>query len=167
MSQEQKHGAVDVKAKGALAKAWIAARWADFRAESRFYQAKAAMVAAYVAIVVLTFVLAPPSAVPWEVKVGKIPFGIAFKSFIELKDVNAGHHEDLLMEVTGAYSDFDGAQKRGTWKKKLASIDEGQKLQLWPEDFKDLNGRSPANTLVVEEMRLLDADGDLLLRFPK
>ncbi len=167
MAQEQKHGGVDDKGKVALAKVWLAARWADFRAESRYYQAKAAMVSAYLLIVVLTFVLAPPSAVPWEVKIGKIPFGIAFKSFIEVKDVNAGHHEDLLMEVTGAYTDFDGAQKRGTWKKRLEAISEGEKLQLWPEDFKDMTGRSPANTLVIEEMRLLDKDGDVVLRHPK
>lgn len=151
--------------KAAAARAWAQEKWSEFRAQSRFFQAKAAMVAAYVLVVVATVVLAPPAQAPWEVKVGRIPFGIAFKSFIEIKNLNAGSLDDLTMEVDGHFTDFDGTKKSGTWKKRIAALDEGTKIQLWPEDFRDLAGRSPANTLDVREFRLLEPDGDLVLRY--
>jgi hypothetical protein len=151
--------------KAAAARDWAIQKWADFRAQSRFFQAKAAMVAAYVVVVVATVVLAPPSPVPWEVKIGRIPFGIAFKSFVEIKNVNAGSLDDLVLEVDGQFTDFDGAKKSGTWKKRIAELPEGTKIQVWPEDLRDLSGRSPANTLVVGELRLLEAEGDLVLRY--
>lgn len=161
MSLEKRHDDSRVKA----VREFVAEKWADFRARSRFVQAKAAMVAAYLLVVGLTLLLAPPDPEPWEVKLGRIPFGIAFKSFIEIKNVDAGSYDDLVMEVDGHFVDFDGAKKRGTWKKRIAELDKGQKIQLWPEDLRDMAGRAPANTLIVEEFRLLDDDNEVVLRY--
>ncbi|HEY4220281.1 MAG TPA: hypothetical protein VGO62_03045, partial [Myxococcota bacterium] len=62
------------------ARDWALDRWADFRAESPYFQAKVGLGAGYVVIVLLTIMLAPPRGAYWTCTQEHLQFGLSSKT---------------------------------------------------------------------------------------
>ena len=139
-------------------------RWQEFRAESPYFQAKVGMVALYVVVVLLTVLLAPPSAAPWKIEQKRIPFGLAFKTAIEITNVSNGDLEDAVVEVRGKGIEFDGREIPGTWRTKPLVIVEGLPTKIQTEQLLDDKGLSPPYSLVVDLVTVFDDDKDVLIR---
>lgn len=139
-------------------------RWRAFRAESPYFQAKVGMVALYVVVVLLTVILAPPSAAPWKIEQKRIPFGLAFKTAVEITNVSNGDLADAVVEVRGKGIEFDGREIPGTWRTKPLVILEGLPTKIQTEQLLDDKGLSPPYSLVVEVVTVYDDDKDVLIR---
>lgn len=146
------------------AKLFTRERWQAFRAESPYFQAKVGMVALYVVIVLLTILIAPPSAAPWKVEQKRIPFGLAFKTAVEITNVSNGEIEDAIIEVRGKGIEFDGRQTPGVWKTKPTLLVEGLPTKILTEQLFDSRGLSPPYSLVVDLVTIYDDDKDVLLQ---
>ncbi len=146
------------------AKLFTRERWQAFRAESPYFQAKVGMVALYVVVVLATILLAPPSAEPWKIEQKRIPFGLAFKTAIEITNVSNGDIEDGTVEVTGKGIEFDGREIPGTWRTKPMLILEGLPTKIQTEQLLDAKGLSPPYSLVVDSVTVFDDDKDVLIR---
>jgi hypothetical protein len=146
------------------AKLFTRERWNAFRAESPYFQAKVGMVALYVVVVLLTVLIAPPSAEPWKIEQKRIPFGLAFKTAVEITNVSNGDIEDAVVEVNGKGIEFDGKEIPGTWRTKPLLLVEGLPTKIQTEQLFDARGLSPPYSLVVDVVTVFDDDKDVLIR---
>lgn len=156
----------DVLATGSnKAKQTALERWQAFRAESPYFQAKVGLVALYIVVVVATLLLAPPSPEPWRVEVKRIPFGLAFKTALELTNVSNGDLEDVVVEVRGKGIEFDGRQIPGVWRTKPMTLieDEEQPAKILTEQLADDKGVPPPYSLVVDTVTVYDDDNEALV----
>jgi hypothetical protein len=137
--------------------------WETFRSKSFYFQARAALVAAWVVVSLATVVLVPPTVAPFVVERRDVSFGLANRTEILIVNQDGGDL-DAVVEVTGQETDFDGKKRPpGTWATKPFPLDEGaQKTITTPELFGSDN-KSPGYQLDVTEVRLLD-DGDVVWR---
>jgi hypothetical protein len=137
--------------------------WETFRSKSFYFQARAALVAAWVVVSLTTIVLVPPSVAPFVVERRDVSFGLANRT--ELLVVNEdGGDLDAVVEVTGQETDFDGRKlPPGTWATKPFSLDEGTHKTITTPELFDRAGKNPGYQLDVTEVRLLD-DGDVVWR---
>ena len=145
------------------ARAWGLERWLAFRAESPFFQAKVALVAAYVVIVVLTLLIAPPRGGKWTAQQDRLPFGLAFKTALIVTNLRNGDLDDVVVEVSGKGIEFDGKQVPGVWHTKPLSMPEQLKTQILPEQLYDDRGINPPYSLVIDSARVLDRKKKLLV----
>jgi hypothetical protein len=134
-------------------------RWQAFREESPYFQAKVAMVAAWLAISVATVILAPPSPIPFIVEQKAINFGLSTKTTLIILNQDGGDLDAAVVEVSGVTTDFDGKASRGVWASKPIALPEGLKTTLSTESFFDQKGLNPGYQLRVDNVRILD-DGD-------
>jgi hypothetical protein len=146
------------------AKLFTRERWQAFRAESPYFQAKVGMVALYVVVVLATVLLAPPSAEPWKIEQKRIPFGLAFKTAVEVTNVSNGDLEDVVIEVKGRGIEFDGREIPGTWRTKPLLLLEALPTKVQTEQLFDGKGLSPPYSLVVDTVTVFDDDNDVLIR---
>lgn len=151
---------VVLKRRAETARAWLEARWADFRAESLYFQARVGVLAAYAVVVVLTVLIAPPSKVPWRCVEDRITFGLSFKTIVEVTNVDNGELEDVLFEVKGTGVEYDGKRISGTWRTKPLTLEEGKKYTLLTEQLFDERGISPPFSLELQEVTVLEEDGE-------
>jgi hypothetical protein len=140
------------------ARTWALERWSAFRAESPYFQAKVGLVAAYVVIVLLTVLLAPPKPEPWVCREERIPFGLSFKTAIEITNVTNGDLDDVTVEVRGNGIEFDGKKVPGVWQTKALDLVEGEKAKVLTEQLFDRNGANPPYSLDVETVTIFDDD---------
>jgi hypothetical protein len=147
------------------AKLFTRERWQAFRAESPYFQAKVGLVALYVVVVLFTVLLAPPSAEPWKIEQKRIPFGLAFKTAVEIWNVSNGDIEEAVIEVRGKGIEFDGKEIPGVWRTKPLVLleDEERPTKIQTEQLFDAKGLSPPYSLVVELVTVFDED-DVLVR---
>lgn len=138
-------------------------RWGRFRAESPYFQAKVGLVALYLVVVAVTIALVPPDREPWSVKQERIPFGLAFKTAIEIANFDSGDLNDVVLEVRGMGIEFDGKQTPGTWRTKPMLLIEGLPTKILTEQLFDSKGLSPPYSLVVESVTVVDDDHDVLV----
>lgn len=139
-------------------------RWAAFRRESPFFQARVGLIAGYVVVVILTILVAPPSAEPWKIEQKRIPFGLAFKTAIEITNVNNGDIEEAIVEVRGKGIEFDGREIPGTWRTKPLALIEGLPTKVLTEQLVDAKGVPPPYSLVVDTVVVYDDDNDVLVQ---
>jgi hypothetical protein len=140
-------------------------KWQAFREESPYFQAKVAMVGAWVLISVATIALAPPDAEPFIVEQKAINFGLSSKTTLIILNQDGGDIDEAVVEVSGATIDFDGKETRGVWKTKPTVLPESLKTTLSTESFFDANGLNPGYQLRVDTVRILD-DGDVIFAGP-
>lgn len=145
------------------ARVWLLDRWSRFRAESPYFQGKVGLVAAYVVVVVLTLVLAPPEAAPWICREERLSFGLAFKTAIEITNVDNGDIEDAVVEVKGVGIEYDGRKVPGTWRTKPLTLVEGLKTKVLTEQLFDARGVSPPYSLDVELVTIRDEDNAVIV----
>lgn len=156
----------DIAKKGVEQGAELArTRWQAFREESPYFQAKVGLVAAWIAVSVLTLILAPPEPVPFIVEQKAISFGLATKTTLIVFNQDGGDLDEAVVEVSGVTVDFDGKQARGTWSTKPIALPEGLKTTLATESFFDRKGLSPGYQLDIDSVRILD-DDDVLFAGP-
>ena len=145
---------------------WLAGKWRSFRSESSVFQLRAGLVVAYVAICVATVALVPPKKIAWTAETKQIPWGVSFKTALEINNLHGGDH-NAVVEVRGKYTEFDNTVRTGTWRTKKIKMPEGKKVRVFPEDLRDAEKRSPANTLIVDELTVLDENEVILKTVPK
>lgn len=138
-------------------------RWGQFRAESPYFQAKVGLVGAYVVVVALTLALAPPDADPWVCREERLSFGLAFKTAVEITNVDNGDLEDVVVEVKGTGIEYDGRRVPGTWRTKPLTLVEGLKTKLLTEQLFDARGVSPPYSLEVDLVTVLDDDNEAVV----
>ena len=157
--------AVKPSLQNALAKSrdWAVDRWGAFRAESPYFQAKVGMVAAYLLVVALTVLLAPPSSAPWDAKQQRIDFGAAFKTVLEITNADNGELEDVVIEVNGTGLEFDGRKVPGQWSTRPMTLIEGLPTKILTEQLYDKNGLNPPYSLVIETVTVRDDDNEVLV----
>jgi hypothetical protein len=143
--------------------AWTHQRWRDFREESPYFQAKVALVVGYVAIVLLTLWLAPPTTVPWVIKPQRIDTGLGQRTAFLIRNDDAGTQRRVHLEVDGDAVGPDG-RRTGSWRSEPFDLPEGEDRQLQPEDVLDANKNPPGakEAIEVKEARIVDKDGDVL-----
>ena len=153
-----------VRAKLRQALLWVQAKWAGFRAESTYTQARVGLVAAWIAVSILTVLIAPPAVQPWRVTQVRLSFGLAFKTALEIENANAGDQHDVTVEVTGRAIEFDGKETPGVWHTDKLDIPQarGAKVRILPEQLKGRKGAPSSYSLIIENVRILDDDGDPL-----
>ncbi len=139
-------------------------RWQDLRDRSGFYQARVALLALYIVVVVLTVIIAPPRAADFELTWDKVPFGLAEVSFVEIANNDLGSKEDLQVEVRGTATEFDGRKTEGKWSGPLASLPEGERTRVKPQDLKDKRGYRAPNEIDIQYVVVRDKDGDIVLK---
>jgi hypothetical protein len=137
-------------------------RLQDFLAETPYFQAKVALVAAYVVIVLLTILIAPPADESIIITQRRINFGLSFKAAVEVHNLDEGDLEGVIVEAFGRAVEFDGKEKRGAWRTKRMDIFEGDKRVVLTEQLFDNEGVPAAYSLIPERVRIIDDDGDLL-----
>jgi len=147
-------------------KQFTQSRWQAFREESPYFQAKVAMVAAWIAISVVTIIVAPPSAIPFIVEQKAINFGLSTKTTLIIFNQNGGDLDAAVVEVTGVTTDFDGKESRGVWASKPVALPEGLKTTLSTESFFDPKGLNPGYQLRIDTVRILDDDDEVFLGPP-
>ena len=130
-----------------------------FREESPYFQAKVALVAAWLAISVATLIIAPPERAPFVVEQKAINFGLATRTTLIVFNQDGGDLDEAVVEVSGVTVDFDGTQTRGTWATNAIALPEGKKTTLATESLFDGKGVNPGYQLDVDSVRVLD-DGD-------
>lgn len=146
---------------------WVQDRWGEFRARSGFYQARVAVVLAYLVIVVATVLFAPPSPPTYDVKVGEVPWGFSQRTYIDVTNLSLGDVEDAVVEVHGVVVEFDGKESRGPWKQAVKRLEEGQQVRVWPEGLFDAKKRPAGNNLKVSRVILRAGDDVLFDHVPE
>jgi hypothetical protein len=136
-----------------------------FREESPYFQAKVALVAAWLAISVATLVVAPPELAPFIVEQKAINFGLANKTTLIVFNQDGAELEQAVVEVSGVTVDFDGRRTRGTWATRPIALPRGLKTTLATESFFDGKGISPGYQLDINQVRILDR-GDAIFAGP-
>lgn len=140
-------------------------RWQAFREESPYFQAKVALVAAWIGVSIATLLLAPPEPVPFIVEQKAINFGLATRTTLIIFNQDGGDLDEAVVEVNGVTVDFDGKQIRGRWATKPIALPEGLKTTLATESFFDGSNHTPGKQLDIDTVRILD-DGDVLFAGP-
>ncbi len=153
--------ALTVRAKDAGA--WARGRYQAFRDQSPYFQAKVGLAAAYVVVVLLTVLVAPPRGAVWQASQQRINFGLAFKTAITITNLRAGDLEDVVVEVKGTGIEFDGKKDPGTWRTKPLDMPEGKELQILTEQLFDDRGVNPPYSLVVDTVRVVDDDKETVV----
>lgn len=148
------------KAQVLVARAKVLAReaWTDFRSNSVYFQLKAGLVAAYVAIVLATLVLAPPSPPAFALSVGHVPWGVAQRTYLDFDNLDLGTLKDVVVEVHGRVIEFDGKESRGPWKTALPRLSEGDTVRIWPEKLLSAQHRPAGDNLEIARVRVYRAD---------
>ncbi|MFZ9889079.1 MAG: hypothetical protein ACO3JL_16400, partial [Myxococcota bacterium] len=151
------------KGKGATQEMWV-----DFRRNTVYLQLKVGLVAAYVVVVLLTVLLAPPSPTTFRANTGSLAWGVGKRTYLELENHDEGDIENAVVEVHGTVVSFDGTQKQGPWTVALPQLDEGEKIRFWPEQMRAADATPAGNNLQIDRIRILDADDptDVLLALP-
>ncbi len=152
--------ALALRAKALIAEAQRRGReaWADFRRNSVYFQIKAALVIAYVAIVLATLVLAPPAPPTYSLSVGSLPWGVGKRTYIDLDNLDLGTLKGVVIEVHGRVVEFDGKESRGPWRMTLPRLAEGDTVRLWPEKLLSDEQRPAGDNLDVSRVRVYPAD---------
>ena len=140
---------------------WSVDRVRAFRATSRYFQGKVALVALYLVIVVFTVALTPPPSKPWHVTQELIPFGLAFRTAIDIASLDEGDL-DVVLDVRGRGIDPDGSEVTGTWPSKPMRLIEGKHKKVLTEQLFDPHGHSPPYSLLVDTVTVLDDELDIL-----
>jgi hypothetical protein len=152
-----------LKRRLADARVWLLDRWADFRAESPYFQAKVGLVAGYLVIVVLTLVLAPPSGPSWSIQEERLSFGLSFKTAVQITNFDNGTLKNVVVEVRGVGIEYDGRQVPGVWRTKPLTLKEGVRTAVLTEHLFDERGVSPPMSLNVHLVTIYDDDNDKIL----
>lgn len=134
-------------------------RWRSFREESPYFQAKFGLVAAWLAIAVLTILIAPPAPIDFIVEQKMINFGLAEKTTLIIFNQAGGDIDTGVVVVKGTMTDFDGKKAAGSWKTKTIPIPQGLKTTLSTESFFDDKNINPGYQLQIDRVIILD-DGD-------
>lgn len=132
----------------------LLARWRQFRTESPYFQAKVGLTALYIAVVVLTVIVAPPAVAPWVCREERIDFGLSFKTAIEITNVSNGELDDIVVEVHGKAVEYNGAKVPGQWSSKPVSLPEGERVRLLAERLTDAQGVVAPGALETERVVL-------------
>lgn len=150
----------DSKVQVLVARARVLAReaWTDFRSNSVYFQLKAGLVAAYVAIVLATLVLAPPSPPTFALSVGHVPWGVGQRTYLDFDNLDLGTLKDVVVEVQGRVIEFDGKESRGPWKMALPRLSEGDTVRIWPEKLMSAQHRPAGDNLEIARVRVYAAD---------
>jgi hypothetical protein len=135
---------------------WAKDRWADFRAESPYFQGKVGLAAAYALIVLFTIVLAPPRGDKWASAQERIPFGLAFKTALKITNQRNGDLDNVTVIVHGTGIEFDGKKTPGTWTTKPLSLPEKLEVKILTEQLYDKQGGVPPYSLVIDDAVVLD-----------
>lgn len=146
------------KVLAAQARARAREAWIDFRRNSVYFQIKAGLVAAYVVIVLMTLVLAPPAPASFALTVGSLPWGVGKRTYVDLDNLDLGTLTDVVVEVQGRVIEFDGKESRGPWRMKLSRLKEGDTVRLWPEKLMTDQNRPAGDNLDVSRVRVYSAD---------
>jgi hypothetical protein len=134
-------------------------RWQSFRATSVFFQARVAMVAAWLAISVVTLILAPPPVAPFLVERRDVSFGAADRTEVFILNQDAGDLANVVIEVEGVERDFDGrALPPGRWATKPFALPQGTNRTIATSDLADGSNHSPGYQLDVTVLRIRDGD---------
>lgn len=140
-------------------------QWESFRENSIYFQLKAYLVLGYVVIVVATLVLAPPADPDYKIEVGTIPFGATERTYLDIHNYKLGTLNNVVLEVEGEVTEFDGKTKRGPWKRKLRRIAQGDYVKVWPDTLLDREHKPAGNNLRVDRVIVYEEDDpeDLLI----
>lgn len=147
------------------AKAFALRQMEEFKGRGPFFQAKAAVIAVYVVIVLLTLALAPPGTAAWSVAQTRLSFGLSFKTAVVVSNLDNGDLEDVVVVVTGKGIEFDGKERPGTWRTKTMTLPEGLPTKIVSEQLFDERGQNPPYALVVSRVSVLDGT-DVLMEMP-
>ena len=141
------------------AKGFALEKWRDFREESPYFQAKFALVGAWLVISVLTIAIVPPDTIPFVVEQQTYSFGLGTRTSLNILNVDGGDLDEAVVEVTGTLTDFDGKKTAGMWRTKQLIIAEGPKTTLGMDQFTNDKGEIPNAQVQIDLVRILD-DGD-------
>lgn len=145
--------------------AWTRERVADLRDAGGYVQAKVALVALYVVLVAVTAIMARPEPVLATAQRGSIPFGLVNRHFVRVTNVELGDLEMVWLEASGYEIDFDSQRRASKWRHTRQTFNEGETIELWPEDFSDRDNSHPGNGMVIEHIDII-VGGDRLVSLP-
>lgn len=154
-----------VKAFAHKAQTFVLSKWRDFREESPYFQAKFALVGAWVVVSLFTVAIVPPPTIPFVVEQQVFSFGLSQKTALLIFNADGGDLDAAVVEITGTVTDYAGRKTSGTWRTKPVIIAEGLKTTLSTESFSNDKGENPAYEINVENVRILD-DGDEVYNGP-
>jgi hypothetical protein len=134
-------------------------RWRAFRATSSYFQARVAMVAAWIAVSVVTLILAPPPVAPFVVERRDVSFGAADRTEVLIVNQDAGDLDEAVIEVEGVERDFDGRPlPAGRWSTKPFALPQGTKRTVATTDLFGINGQHPGYQLDVTMLHIRAGD---------
>jgi hypothetical protein len=132
----------------------------DFKEQSRFFKARAGIVAGYVFMVVFSILVIPPGGeknpLDAKVKVDSISFGSRGKTFVEVTNEGRAMWETVKVSITGSCV-RNGTPITGTWSTS-DRIRRGESKTFFGEQFKDAQGFKPEIDVVVDSVTL-EVDG--------
>lgn len=141
--------------------------WAEFRAESGYFQVRVLIVAVYAVIVVFTVIIVPRPPVTYEIAVQQVSFGLGQRTIVDIKNLRLGDVEPARVVVDGVGKDFDGRPRTGSYEMKISILPEGQKLSVHTDKLKDQAQRAAPPHLDVTRVRVFEGDDLLVDHDPK
>jgi hypothetical protein len=155
------------KDKLADATAWLQDQWLEFRERSGFFQARVAIVVAYVVVVIATLTIFPVPAPSLDVKVTQVQFGLSERTKVVVKNLDLGKIRKADIVIYGQGTQIDGSQKADRWKtRKDVFLPENEPLALESRDLRSDSGRSAPASFTVDKLEVYD-DGDLVATWPR
>jgi hypothetical protein len=157
---------VDVRSGVAKAGTAVADRWREFREESPYFQAKVALVAAWLVVSVVTVVAVPPPTIPFVVEQQASSFGLSTKTTLIVFNADGGDLVNATVEVSGTVTEFDGKKTPGTFVTRPIVIAEGLKTTLSTEAFLNSKGEHPGYQIHIDHVVIRDEDQDVVYNGP-
>jgi hypothetical protein len=141
-----------------LLKEWSEHRWHEFRENTIYFQIKAGLVIAYVAVAIFSIIIAIPSEAEYRVYVGGLTWGTGVRTYLDVHNDKLGTLNEVVLEVRGTVTEFDGKKRTGPWRKKVRRIGEGDVERVWPEDLLDAEHKPAGSNLAITRVIVYSAD---------
>lgn len=140
-------------------------KWRDFREESPYFQAKFALVGAWILVSVVTIAVVRPDTIPFVVEQQTHSFGLSTRTTLLILNVDGGDLDEAVVEIGGTLTDFDGKKTMGIWRTKQVVLAEGLKATFEMDTFANDKGEVPNAQVQIDNVRVFD-DGNEVFRGP-
>ncbi len=142
---------------GLKGKEFVVDKWAEFRAQSGFFQLKVALVGFNVLALVLTYLVFWPPARDFRVQVKQAEVIFSTKVVVEVTNLQDDTVRDLQVRIAGVET---GDDQVDTWTYKVRELPPQKTERIEQKLFVNKAGRVPPTKLDVLEVKLL-LDGDV------